>query len=215
MCIKFYKCVNEATEQLYFGFIARSKSFSSCSLVKLDYNKKNSLKSYDDSTSIRCINSEQHSMKFPRKSRKSVKFPRKSRKSPKKLFSKSKKSNRRIHSQIQDRTPTSRDIDEFQNHREKLSKFKNRELPSGSVYFLNIFEQNFFLVNHHETDFSLVFYPLRARTSTPPDTQPPFCEGKENVFKKSKSQSRNVKVKIKNNRDLRGRPQPHPDLGKL
>jgi hypothetical protein len=134
-------------------------------------------------------------VKFPRKSRKGVKFPRKSRKSPKKLFSKSKKSNRRIHSQIQDRTPTSRDIDEFQNHREKLSKFKNRELPSGSVYFLNIFEQKFFLVNHHETDFSLVFYPLRARTSTPPDTQPSSCEGKENVFKKSKSQ--NVKVKIK------------------
>jgi hypothetical protein len=142
-------------------------------------------------------NSVTKCLKLPRKSRKSGKFPRKSRKSPKKLFSKSKKSNRRIHSQIQDRTPTSRDIDEFQNHREKLSKFKNRELPSGSVYFLNIFEHKFFLVNHHETDFSLVFHPLRARTSTPPDTQPPSCEGKENVLKKSKSQSRNVKVKIK------------------
>jgi hypothetical protein len=67
------------------------------------------------------------------------------------------------------------------------------------VYFLNIFEQKIFLVNHHETDFSLVFHPLRARTTTPPDTQPPSCEGKENVFKKSKSQSTNVKGKIKIN----------------
>jgi hypothetical protein len=102
--------------------------------------------------------------------------------------------NFRIRCQIQDRTTTSRDINEFQDHREKLSKFKNRELPSGSVYFLNISEHKFFLVNNHETDFSLVFHPLRARTTTPPDIQPPSCEGKENVLK---PKSRNVKGKIK------------------
>jgi hypothetical protein len=64
------------------------------------------------------------------------------------------------------------------------------------VYFLNIFEHNFFLLKHHETDFSLVFHPLRVCTTTPPDKQPPSYEENENVFKQK---NRNVKGKTKIN----------------
>jgi hypothetical protein len=119
------------------------------------------------------------------------------KKSFQKFLPKSKKSNRRIHSQIQDRTPTSRDINEFQNRHEKLSKIKNRELPSGSVYFLTIFDHNFFLLNHHETDFSLVFHPPRACPTVPKSK---IYEEKENVFT---TKSRNVKGKIKKPRPPR------------
>jgi hypothetical protein len=125
---------------------------------------------------------------------KSLIFARKSRKSFKKLLQKSEKSNRRIHSQIQDWTITSRDINEFQNHQEKLSKIKNRELLSGVVYFLTIFEHNFFSLNDHETDFSLVYHPPRACTTIPSDKRPPSCGVKENVFK---TKNRNVKGKLK------------------
>jgi hypothetical protein len=48
----------------------------------------------------------------------------------------------------------------------------------------------------NETDFSLVFHPLRACTTTPPDKQPPSYEEKENVFKQK---NRNVKGKTKIN----------------
>jgi hypothetical protein len=178
MCIKFYKCVNESTEQLYIGFIARSKSFSSCSLVKLLHSRplKNSLKPYDDFTTtmykVKNAISEPivavSTSKYIKNYLKHSKFARKLRKFFKNFFSKSKKSNCQICYQIQDRTTTSRDINEFQNHREKLSKIENHELPSGVVYFLTIFEHKFFLLNDHETDFSLVFHPLRARTTTPP-----------------------------------------------
>jgi hypothetical protein len=75
-----------------------------------------------------------------------------------------------------------------------LSKIKNRELISGGVYFLTIFEHKFFLLNHHETDFSLVYHPPRACTTIPSDKRPPSYEVKENVFK---TKSRNVKGKIK------------------
>jgi hypothetical protein len=149
-------CVNESIIRLYFCIFAliyaKLRAYNLRSLVRsvgghLDHNRrlvtsndltlrplKNSLKSYDDSTIITCIKI------IP----KSPIFARKSRKSFKKLLKKSEKSNRRIHSQIQDWTPTSRDIDELQKHREKLSKINNRELPSGGVYFLNISEQKFF-----------------------------------------------------------------------
>jgi hypothetical protein len=75
-----------------------------------------------------------------------------------------------------------------------LSKIENRELPSGVVYFLTIFEHNFFLLNDHETDFSLVYHPPRACTTIPSDKRPPSCGVKENVFK---TKGRNVKGKIK------------------
>jgi hypothetical protein len=107
-----------------------------------------------------------------------------------------KKMNFRIRCQIQDPTIRSGDINEFQNHREKLSKIENRELPSGVVYFLTIFEHKFFLLNDHETDFSLVYHPPRACTTTPSDKRPPSCGVKENVFK---PKNRNVKYQFGNN----------------
>jgi hypothetical protein len=190
-------CVNESIMRLYsciFVLIyAKLRAYNLRSLVRsvgghLDHNRrlvtsndltlrplKNSLKSYDDSTIIKCIKI------IP----KSPIFARKSRKSFKKLFQKSEKSNRRIHSQIQDWTTTSRDINEFQNHREKLSKIKNRELPLGVVYFLTIFEHNFFSLNDHETDFSLVYHPPRACTTIPSIKRPPSCGVKEKEQKKS------------------------------
>jgi hypothetical protein len=190
-------CVNESIMRLYsciFVLIyAKLRAYNLRSLVRsvgghLDHNRrlvtsndltlrplKNSLKSYDDSTIIKCIKI------IP----KSPIFSRKSRKSFKKLLQKSEKSNRRIHSQIQDWTTTSRDINEFQNHREKLSKIKNRELPLGVVYFLTIFEHNFFSLNDHETDFSLVYHPPRACTTIPSIKRPPSCGVKEKEQKKS------------------------------
>jgi hypothetical protein len=68
----------------------------------------------------------------------------------------------------------------------KIVKIQKSRIAIGKR-FLNIFEHKIFLVNHHEADFSLVFHPLRARGFTPPDTQPPSCEGKENVFKQKNS----------------------------
>jgi hypothetical protein len=118
---------------------------------------------------------------------KSSEFLRKSRKSFQKFLSKSEKLNRRIHSQIQDRTPTSRDINEFQNHHEKLSKIDNRELPSGSMYFLAFFEQIFFSTNHHESDLILVFHSLKTCTTTPSKSQPPSYGEKGNFFNESRN----------------------------
>jgi hypothetical protein len=112
---------------------------------------------------------------------KSSKFSRKSQKSFQKFLPKSEKLNRQIHSQIQDRTPTSRDINEFQNHHEKLSKIKNHKLPSGSMYFLTIFEHNFFLIIHHGADFILVFYPHNMCPT------PPSCREKEKIIKQHKN----------------------------
>jgi hypothetical protein len=168
--------------------------------------QKNSLKPYDDFTVSKSIT------KCLKNKQKISKFSRKFLKSLKKISPKLKKSNIQIHTQNQNRSIRKEVINDFPNHQRKVSKFKTRELPSGSVYFLTILENKIFLRKCNEADFSLVFHPHRVCTSTPLDKQPPSYEEKENVFK---HKNRNVIGKIKIKHELRGQPQPQPDLRKL
>jgi hypothetical protein len=55
------------------------------------------------------------------------------------------------------------------------------------VYFLTIFEHNFFLINHHESDFILVFHLPRTCTTTPSKRQPPSYGEKGIFFNKSRN----------------------------
>jgi hypothetical protein len=84
----------------------------------------------------------------------------------------SKNMNLRIHFQIQDSTPRKEVINEFQNHREKLSKIQSLGLPSCSTYFSAFFKHDIFLLNYHEADFILVFHPPRTCPTTPSKGQP-------------------------------------------
>jgi hypothetical protein len=110
---------------------------------------KNSLKPYDDFTmqlvtamstsntamstqTSECIKTIANCIKSKQKI---SKFSRKSLKSLKKTPPKSKKSNRQICIQNLIWTLRNGIINDFLNHQEKLSKFKIRELPLGSVYF--------------------------------------------------------------------------------
>jgi hypothetical protein len=150
--------------------------------------QKNSLKPYDDFTVsksvTKCLKNKQKISKFSRKFLKSLK----------KISPKLKKSNFQIRTQNQNRSIRKEVSNDFPNHQRKVSKFKTRELPSGSVYFLTILENKFFLRKINEADFSLVFHPLKVCTSTPLDKQPPSYEEKENVFK---HKIRNVIGKLK------------------
>jgi hypothetical protein len=76
---------------------------------------------------------------------------------------KSKKVNLRIHCQIQNPTPRSRDNDETYNHQEKLTKIRIHELPSNSVFFWTSFKRKRFLTIYNEMKFILVYLvPLTA-----------------------------------------------------
>jgi hypothetical protein len=165
---------------------------------------KNSLKSYDDFTmsthpiiamstlntamstpTSECIKTIAKCIKIKQKT---SKFSRKSRKSFLRFRPKSKNLNRRIRCQNQDRTPTSRVINDFQIHHEKLSKIKIHELLSGSVYFMTNLEYKFFFIHHHEADFILVFYP-QSTCPTLPKGRPPAssCREKEKIIKPFKN----------------------------
>jgi hypothetical protein len=93
-----------------------------------------------------------------------------------------KNMNFQIHCQIQDSTPRKEVTNEFQKHREKVSKIQSLELPSCSTYFSAFIKQDFFLLNYHGADFILVFHPPRTCPITPSKGLPPSYGEKGNFF---------------------------------
>jgi hypothetical protein len=115
--------------------------------------QKNSLKPYDDFTVSKPIS------KCFKTKQKISNFSRKLLKSLKKISLNSKKSNFQIRTQNQNRSIRKEVINDLPNHQRKVSKFKTRELPSGSVYFLTIFREQIFFKKMQRGGFQSCFSP--------------------------------------------------------